>query len=153
MKTLFVFFSCLILFATHAQEVTILDESTLEPISGVVVYNSSKTKSLTSDLDGKVSLSNFNENEGITFHHITHIRLTFVKSKVPGTVYLIMKSQGLDEIVISASKFEQSRREVPQKILSVKAKDILFNNPQTSADLLQGIGSGSNWNQSSKMVE
>ncbi len=140
MKTIFVVFSCLILFATQAQEVTILDESSLEPIAGVVVYNNSKTKSLTSDLDGKVSLIIFNENERITFQHITHIRLTFVKSKVPGTVYLIMKSQGLDEIVISASKFEQSRREVPQKISSVKAKDILFNNPQTSADLLKGSG-------------
>jgi hemoglobin/transferrin/lactoferrin receptor protein len=140
MKTLLVFFLCLVAFVTQGQEITILDDSSQEPVVGVVVYNNEKTKSVTSDLDGKVSLAIFDDNEKITLQHITHIRLSFIKSKVPKIVYLIMKSQGLDEIVISASKFEQSKKEVPQKILSVKAKDIIFNNPQTSADLLKGSG-------------
>lgn len=140
MKTLFVFFLYLFVFVAQGQEITILDDSSQEPIVGVVVYNSDKTKSVTSDLDGKVSLGIFDDDEKITFQHITHIRLSFIKSRIPRIVYLIMKSQGLDEIVISASKFEQSRKEVPQKILSVKAKDIIFNNPQTSADLLQSSG-------------
>ncbi|MCK5400635.1 MAG: TonB-dependent receptor [Flavobacteriaceae bacterium] len=140
MKYLFVFISCLTLFVTYAQEVTILDESSNEPISGVAVFNSSKTKSFISDLDGKVSLNFFNDNEKIIFQHISHFKLSFIKSEVPKVIYLIMKAQDLDKIVISASKFEQSRKEVPQKILSINSKNILFANPQTSADLLQNSG-------------
>ena len=140
MKSTFVFFSCLILFVSHAQEVIILDETSNEPIVGVAVYNSSKTKSFISDVDGKVSLNLFNDDEKIIFQHLSHFKLTYQKSEVPQVIYLIMKAQDLDEIVISASKFEQTKREVPQKIISIKAKDILFANPQTSADLLKGGG-------------
>ncbi|MBE9488929.1 MAG: TonB-dependent receptor [Bacteroidetes bacterium] len=140
MKCVFIFFSCLTLFVASAQEVIILDESTNKPISGVVVYNSLKTKNIISDVDGKVSLHLFTENEKITFQHISHIKLTYYKSEIPQVIYLSTKSQDLDEVVVSASKFEQSKREVPQKIISIKAKDILFANPQTSADLLQNSG-------------
>ena len=140
MKSIFVFLSCLTFFVTHAQEIIILDETTNDPISGVVVYNSLKTKSFISDIDGKVSLEFFADNEEIIFQHISHIKLTYFKSEIPRVIYLSTKSQDLDEVVVSASKFEQSKREVPQKIISIKARDILFSNPQTSADLLQNSG-------------
>jgi hemoglobin/transferrin/lactoferrin receptor protein len=140
MKNLVVFFSYLFFFVTHAQEVVILDETSKEPIVGVAVYNSSKTKSLISNFEGKVLLDAFAKNEKIFFQHISHFKLTYIKSQVPQIVYLTMKLQDLDEIVISASKFEQSKREVPNKIMSIKARDILFANPQTSADLLQSSG-------------
>ena len=140
MRHNFFLFLCLAFFVTQSQEVTILDETSHEPIVGVVVYNSSKTKNLISNFEGKVSLDVFNTNEKIIFQHISHVKLTYLKSEIPHTVYLIMKAQDLDEIVISASKFEQSKREVPKKIISIKAEDILFANPQTSADLLQSSG-------------
>jgi len=140
MKYLFVLISYLTLFATHAQEVTILDQRTNEPIVGVNIYNNSKTKFFVSDANGKVLINLFNDNEKITFQHISHINLTYIKSQIPQVVYLKMKPQYLDEIVISASKFEQSKREVPQKIISIKAEDIFFTNPQTSADLLRNNG-------------
>ena len=140
MKYLVVLISYLTLFATHAQEVTILDQRTNEPIVGVNIYNNSKTKIFVSDVNGKVLINIFNDNEKITFQHISHIKLTYIKSQIPQVVYLKMKPQYLDEIVISVSKFEQSKREVPQKIISIKAEEIFFTNPQTSADLLRNNG-------------
>lgn len=140
MRHNFLLFLYLSFFAVQSQEVTILDETSNEPIVGVAVYNSSKTKNLISDFEGKVSLDVFNNSEKIIFQHISHIKSTYIKSEVPFVVYLKMKAQDLDEIVISASKFEQSKKEVPKKIISIKAEDILFENPQTSADLLQSSG-------------
>jgi hemoglobin/transferrin/lactoferrin receptor protein len=140
MRHNFLLFLYLAFFVNQAQEVTILDQTSHEPIVGVVVYNSSKTKNLISNFEGKVSLDVFNNNEKIIFQHISHVKLTYLKSEIPHIVYLIMKAQDLEEIVISASKFEQSKREVPKKIISIKAEDILFANPQTSADLLQSSG-------------
>ena len=124
----------------QAQDVLILDELSRDPVSGVAVYNSSKTISTSSDIDGKVSISIFSNNEKLIFHHISHVRITYIKSKTPNIIYLKSKAQDLDEIVISASKFQQSKKEVPQSIVSIKAEDIAFSNPQTSADLLQNSG-------------
>jgi hemoglobin/transferrin/lactoferrin receptor protein len=42
--------------------------------------------------------------------------------------------------VISASKFKQEKRDVPQKIVTIAAEAIAFANPQTSADLLENSG-------------
>ncbi len=129
--------SCVV---STAQEVLVLDASSKEPIPGVAVFNSSKTKSTVSSIDGKVDLNGFSENERVIFQHITHIRTVLVKSQIPKVLYLRPKAQDLNEIVISASKFEQTKREVPQKILSIKEADIVLSNPQTSADLLKNGG-------------
>ncbi len=140
MKQLALFFLCSFSMLLSAQEVIILDPETNEPLAGVAVYNNTKTKSSISDLDGKASLDVFSENERITFQHITHVTVTIVKSRVPKILYLRPKAQDLDEIVISASKFEQNKKEVPQKIIAYKAEDIAFSNPQTSADILESTG-------------
>ena len=46
----------------------------------------------------------------------------------------------MDEVVMSISKWEQQRKDIPQKIVSIDAKTIEFNNPQTAADLLAQSG-------------
>ena len=137
LNLLFLFFYCINI---SAQEVVILSQTSKEPVVGVAVYNSSKTKSTISDIDGKVNLDAFQENERITFQHISFIKVVFRKNNINSIVYLKSKSQDLEEIVISASKFEQTKKEVPQKIIAYKEEDIIFSNPQTSADLLQNSG-------------
>ena len=140
MRSLCFFFLCFFSLFASAQEITVLDATTSESISGVAAYNTSKTKSTISGLDGKIKLDIFSENEKIIFQHITYITTTLVKSNITNIIYLKSKPHDLDEIVISASKFEQSKKEVPQKIMSIKAEDVVFSNPQTSADLLQNSG-------------
>ena len=51
-----------------------------------------------------------------------------------------MTSQFFDEIVISASRFSQNRKEVPQRIIQLNKESIAIANPQTSADLLNMAG-------------
>ena len=46
----------------------------------------------------------------------------------------------LNEIVLSTSKFSQKYREVPKKVIQINSKQIEFENPSTSADLLENIG-------------
>lgn len=133
---LFSFFT----FYINAQDIIVFDQATNEPISGVVAYNKSKSKSVMSDFDGKISLAGFDTNETIIFQHLSYFNFKTEKNKIKNVVYLEPKSQDLDEIVISASKFEQSKRDIPQKVISVDATKIQFANPQTSADLLESTG-------------
>lgn len=47
---------------------------------------------------------------------------------------------GLDEVVVSASKWKQFRREQPKRISMLSPENNLFENPQTAADLLELSG-------------
>lgn len=46
----------------------------------------------------------------------------------------------LNEMVISANKSEEKKSDIPQTIEIIKSRDVEFNNPQTSADMLQSTG-------------
>ena len=52
-----------------------------------------------------------------------------------------LEEKTLDNLVISANKWEQKLNEVPNKIDKINKFEILRNNPQTSADLLGQSGS------------
>ncbi|MDC3275152.1 hypothetical protein OAU54_02440, partial [Flavobacteriaceae bacterium] len=50
---------CIFLWNLSAQQVTIVDETNLDPIAGVAVFNLVKTKTNISNLDGQISLARF----------------------------------------------------------------------------------------------
>ena len=126
-----------------AQKVQILETQSKEPIAGVAIYNTDKSKSGVSDFDGFIDISKFLDTEQIILQHISHVSKSLKKSEIlndNNRIYLDLKANSLDEIVLSAAKFGQKKRDVPQQIVSVRAEDILFTNPQTSADLLKSTG-------------
>ena len=141
-KLRFIFF-LLVCQVVSAQNITVLDEETGEAIHNVAIYNVNKTEIILSDALGKCDLSIFAKNERIIFKHIGHKTRKGVKAqflKRGNIIYLTLKAEELDEIVMSISKWEQQKKDIPQKIVSINAKAIQFTNPQTSADLLQKSG-------------
>ena len=139
-KYFYTFFVGFFIFSVSAQRIVVVDATSLEPIPGVVVYNLVKTKTNISNLDGKASIVRFQSFERIYFQHLSYRTKSGLKSKLNDTIFLAPKATDLNEIVISASKFEQSKKEVPQKIITLNANDIELANPQTSADLLANTG-------------
>ncbi|MDO6595685.1 TonB-dependent receptor [Oceanihabitans sp. 2_MG-2023] len=140
MKYISILFLFISIF-TQAQQITVLNKVTGETIPSVAIYNHSKTKSTTTNFDGQANLSTFNNTERLYFQHLSFQEFSILKSKIQdATISLEANAQGLDEVVISASKFKQSKRDIPQKITNISAKDIQFSNPQTSADLLEQSG-------------
>ncbi|MFZ1678376.1 MAG: TonB-dependent receptor, partial [Saprospiraceae bacterium] len=49
-------------------------------------------------------------------------------------------TQGLNEIVVSANRFEQQRKDVPQQTEIITASSMAFDNMQTSGDVIQNTG-------------
>ena len=126
-----------------AQKVKIIEKQTRLPIPGAAVFNEKKSIIVTSDIDGIVNLDQFSSTETIYFQHLFHLKTVLTKSEIQenkGIVTMVSKTEGLDEVVISASKFEQNKRDIAQKIMNVSAREIAFSNPQTSADVLQSTG-------------
>ena len=139
-KYFYTFFVGFFICSVSAQRVVVVDATSLEPIPGVVVYNLVKTKTNISNLDGKASIVHFQSFERIYFRHLSYRTKSGLKSKLNDTIFLAPKATDLNEIVISASKFEQSKKEVPQKIITFNANEIELANAQTSADLLANTG-------------
>ena len=138
-----ILFFILSISSNFAQNVKVLDKKYQEPISGVAVFNNDKSITGVTDFDGNVDISNFSNIEKITFQHISHINLVLTKEEIiaaDNKVFLGADSSALDEVVLSVSKFEQKKGDIPQKITSITSEDIMFSNPQTSADLLESSG-------------
>ena len=142
MKIHLLFFACLINVFVHAQQIKVLNTSTGLPINGVTIYNFDETVSTITDKNGLASLKQFSTSDVIYLQHLAYALLTIKKPNTAAlqTVYLVAKTRGLEEIVISASKFKQDKRDVPKKVTNVSLEAITFSNPQTSADLLENTG-------------
>ncbi|WP_425076599.1 TonB-dependent receptor [Psychroserpens sp. S379A] len=130
-------------FNVKAQDIKVLDQETQIPVAGVAIYNLKKDKSVITDIDGKASLDQFDVNETIYFQSILYVKYSTKKHEIinnKNVVFLKPNVEGLDQVVVSASKFEQSKRDIPQTIVNVSSAEIQFANPQTSADLLEATG-------------
>jgi hemoglobin/transferrin/lactoferrin receptor protein len=139
LSLLFIFF----LSICNSQTIQVLEDVTNVPIPGVTIFNSKKDKSVITNLDGEASLDQFSDNEMIYFQNILYVKKALKKSTIQKNnfrVYMVPSIEDLDQVVISASKFEQSKRDIPQTIVNINASDIQFENPQTSADLLESTG-------------
>lgn len=127
----------------YGQTIRVLESGSEMPLPGIALYNLKKTKTIVTDINGEASLESFDVNETIFFKDLLYEKRQLTKSEIIENnwiVYLSPKVEDLKQIVISASKFEQHKRDIPQTIVSINAKDIALNNPQTSADLLENTG-------------
>jgi len=111
----------------------------MQPIVGVAVYSDGENNAF-SDFDGRVLLDLFEKDEVITFEHLSYKTRSIQRNLIKKEVLLSMNSQSLDQIIISASRFAQNIREIPQRILQINKQEIITDNPQTSADLLNMSG-------------
>lgn len=126
-----------------SQTVTVLDANTQEPLSGVIIFNKDNSVSTYTSVSGEASIDGFKATDLIYFKSLSYTTLSFTKkqlAQLKWTVRLQNNGDRMDPIVISASKFEQRKQDIPQKIISQNKEDILLQNPQTSADLLQQTG-------------
>lgn len=126
-----------------AQKIQILEKDSKQPVSGVAIFNDSKSKNGISDFDGFVDITSFLNTDQITFQHISHASVIMSKQEIISAgnkVYLAINASALDEVVLSVAKFGQNKRDIPQQIVSVSSEDVKFSNPQTAADLLESSG-------------
>lgn len=126
-------------FSVFAQKLQVKDGETLFPVEDVAVYNETKQKSGLTDANGIVDIDVFDSEESIYFQHPSYKPVSFTKKEILQSglvVYLESKVYAIEEFVISAYRWEQNPKEIPNKITRIQQKEIVFNNPQTTADLL-----------------
>ena len=134
-----VFLMIIIATETISQNIFVYDQQTGNPIPNVVIFNKDKTITGLTNNIGVADISSFSGDENINFQHPSYIAVSLsskviesLKFKVP----LNQKLINLDEVIVAASKWETKSNEIPNKIEKIKRKDIIFNNPATSADMI-----------------
>ena len=126
-----------------AQTITILDRSSLAPVSEATAFFSPSERFFVTDSDGQFKVNSIGSDVEIS---ISHSSFQSIKIKIDQlqknewNIILTEKVIQIDEVVVSATKWKQERDFVPHKVLKVNAKDIHYSNPQTSADMLGKTG-------------
>ncbi len=142
MRFFLLFTGLLVITGLFGQTIKVIDNSNLKPIENVAIFNLDHSKTALTNDQGTTGIPKFNEKDTLYFQHPSYqdFILPYKDAQKMGFEINLTKSTvNLSEYVVSASKWEQKREEVPNKITSIKVKEVEFLNPQTTADLLGSI--------------
>ena len=127
----------------RGQTIEVRDESNQEPIAGVIIHGSKSGKTVETNVQGQADLTGFIPEDMILVQMVGFDleSMDLKQLEADGfVVYLHENRLLLDEVVVSVSRWQQKKREIPTKITTIPARDIQFGNPQTAADLLAQSG-------------
>ncbi len=127
---------------SYAQIITITDRKSGEPLAWVTLASEAPSAFANTDEQGQVDITVFEGAEKIEIRLIgysTLIRSYEALAQTP-VVQLSTTGLSLDQVVVSASRWGQTKREIPAKVTTISPKSIALQNPQTAADLLETSG-------------
>jgi hemoglobin/transferrin/lactoferrin receptor protein len=89
-----------------------------------------------------IDLSAFAKADTLTFRKTGYFTLHKCLEQLfaQSNPIVTLKADQMQAIIISASRFEQNRREVPARTVLIDREEVFVTQPQTSADLLQQSG-------------
>jgi hemoglobin/transferrin/lactoferrin receptor protein len=117
----------------------LLDNETLQGVPFVKVANEKKEvftsneKGIISSVSGTFFTIRHVEYKTITLSYDELIKLNF-------KVYLQSNANTMEEVVLSASRFEEKKKDVAQKIQVIRSKDLQQMNQSSTADVLANSG-------------
>lgn len=125
-----------------SQTITVIDNLTAQPITNVAIYSVEPSLSVITNPRGQANITVFKEADSIYIQHVSYeIKvLNFEQLSSESIILLTPVNFSLDEVVISANRWEQQNKDIPHRIQKITQRDILFHNPQTAADLLAAGG-------------
>lgn len=142
MKHQLLFLYTFICIQAFSQTVKVVDFESESPIENVIIYSENKKIINHTKKDGTAPLSEYNDNEILSFNHLGYVEMEILKRDLKGINYIVKlykKSQLLDEIVLSVSREAEKKNRVAEQISIVTSSDIIHRSPQTSADMLATI--------------
>jgi hemoglobin/transferrin/lactoferrin receptor protein len=144
-KNIFLWLFALVIGMTlQAQKVAVIDYTTRQTIPGAVIYNKATGASVVTDAKGQADVSSLSGSDSLRIRQFGYAEKVIAYSSTLGgiaIVELVSSDLSMDEVVISANRWETDQMETPYRIEKINLREAQFQNPQTSADLL---GSGGN---------
>jgi hemoglobin/transferrin/lactoferrin receptor protein len=143
MKAIFPALVLLLSLAAQAQTITVRDNISSQPLEDATVSAAGSRASAVTDAGGRADCSAFADADSIRIQLIGYRPATAARAQWsrPGfTVYLERAPLALGDVVVSATRWKQPERDVPERSVRVREADAQLANPQTAADLLASSG-------------
>ncbi|MFH1005129.1 MAG: TonB-dependent receptor [Bacteroidota bacterium] len=141
----YLFISAILLYSIFAfsQTITVVDKTTRQTIQNVVVYSNNPKISTTTNAKGQADISIFKGSDSIYFRHVSYKTEVFRYIQIEDmkiNLELMETSISLNEVIVSSNRWEMEKIEIPYSVEKINMKEVSFQNPQTSADLLGTSG-------------
>ena len=123
----------------HGQTATILSKEGKIPLESVLLYSENPNIQGITNKNGQVDLSPFMSVEKIDIRYLGYKPVIVSYSSIKEKKFIIYLEEAgitLDEMVISASRWQESSKGIPSKIRTISTSDVQLLQPQTAADLL-----------------
>ena len=123
----------------HGQTATILSKEGKIPLESVLLYSENLNIQGITNKNGQVDLSPFMSVEKIDIRSLGYKPVIVSYSSIKEKKFIIYLEEAgitLDEMVISASRWQESSKGIPSKIRTISTSDVQLLQPQTAADLL-----------------
>jgi len=140
MKRILTFIVAMCSVSAFAQTVTFLNETTLQPIEKVAVVIDQT--SYFTDVKGQLELSSIKGKAMVITHpDYQPITVTIADLNVTNyTVYLKQQGFSMEEVVVSANRFAEKRRDVAQQIAVINSNELNHMNQSSTADVMSNQG-------------
>ncbi len=145
MKNILLIFWLLVgwVHSAHSQIVTISDNETGKMLDLVSLISEAPRAFSTTNGEGQADISAFEGSKKIEIRLLGYKTADRSYSEIEAANFKIQLTRtniNLDQVVISATRWQQSTGNIPSKITVISAKEVAFQNPQTAADLLGTSG-------------
>ncbi|AEE53855.1 TonB-dependent receptor [Haliscomenobacter hydrossis] len=142
-RMIFTCWCCCMVLLAHAQVLTVKDQESGLPLENATLSSTNPKVFLSTNAKGQADISALNGAEKIEiryFGYKTLVQSYAELSQAQFMLALIPSNISLDQVVISATRWNQNRRDIPSKVSIISSRDMVLQNPQTAADLLGASG-------------
>jgi ribosomal protein L11 methylase PrmA len=123
-----------------SQEIKVIDANTGDPIEGVALYNTQKTKSVLTDTFGAASLRDFSREDNVNVQFYGYVSQVLSPEEWGKDTKLILplmpEEQSLEEVILSVARNPTSRKQIAEKVAVISKQEIELQRPTTGADLV-----------------
>ena len=134
---------CKIVFGVNAQILYIKDQNSGLPIESVQVSQANSKMLFMTNNHGEVDISSLDHSDDVLISKNGYNATSISWNSLEQVDYIIKLTQisiNVDEITITASRWDQKRDDVPLKVISITPNDVTMMQPQTAADMLGKTG-------------
>ena len=127
----------------QSQVLQVIDKTTRQTVPGAVVYSPNGKLSAVSNALGQLDFSKFKGLDSIYINLVGYVPVLTSAAAIEKNKYLVELNEGavsLSEITVSANRNDENILEIPNRIEKLNMKEVAFQNPQTTADLLGTSG-------------
>ena len=128
-------------FNVFSQTIKILNKETKRGVEQVFIYNKSQKITAVSDSIGDADISEFSKKDTLYFTHQGYTTFVIQKINIGNAIYMTEQAITIEPFELIAEQDKEKALEYTATIDKIDMKTVQFNNPQTSAEMLELSGS------------